>query len=689
MVHINMNDSSSQRKGEDRQGVSTRRAKLRADNSQPDLGRPSICLDHALSALAINSFLEAHRKFAEASFTNQSLLEAEPIQAKDTGQMPKLGKQTQKSATSEHSRSHSIKEGSDSEQSTPAAKLGYSSFQSEQEVPSQQLKPKSAELSKESLEWLETHLQQKHPSEELLELTAKWLSQVSLEAKLPSVLRLLGGVKEATMQSLVVKLRDLASEEYLVHLLSRIAADLPDQSLCVAKVLLLDPLTERGFVEAFRVFIELLSQGLLSVGVIGLAEEVSERLSSSQIGHLNSALSTLAKEQGVESRLDEMRLKEAYLRLREGDAETAEALVRTLMSNPLLEAEVKNFYEWAGLAKLPKFGHDKEAQDATESNEAEDIESTSLQDQPELAEAEIWTLRAEVKALKCQIARSKRQLREREEAYLLTKISYDLRLAIPSPHKPKVKEPAYIYSFQENTSQLYRTHLASGKESYYDVLDCKFKAGCALSQLAGGSLLVTGGGLGGSSKAKLIDVKSFTVFKQPDMLTAREHHCAVPHSKHLYVLGGMLIQTPLKECERYVCPESRWEALPALPTACSSMSGIEFEGSLYALGGSVGWSAYLDLIQRLRLEDLTWEVMQVRLPYAGFCICFAIAPQVYFVMKRTLYSFHPQSLEVQQCKVLSTLQHANSSGLCYYVDGTLHYSSGSGAAHSLKVGSLS
>jgi hypothetical protein len=34
-----------------------------------------------------------------------------------------------------------------------------------------------------------------------------------------------------------------------------------------------------------------------------------------------------------------MRLKEAYLRLREGDAETAEALVRTLMSNPLLVAD--------------------------------------------------------------------------------------------------------------------------------------------------------------------------------------------------------------------------------------------------------------------------------------------------------------------------------------------------------------
>jgi hypothetical protein len=126
-------------------------------------------------------------------------------------------------------------------------------------VPSQQLKPKIAELSKESLEWLETHLQQKHPSEELLELTAKWLSQVSLEAKLPSVLRLLGGLNEATMQSLVVKLRDLASEEYLIHLLSRIAADLPAQSLCLANVLLLDPLSERAFVEAFRIFIELLS----------------------------------------------------------------------------------------------------------------------------------------------------------------------------------------------------------------------------------------------------------------------------------------------------------------------------------------------------------------------------------------------------------------------------------------------
>jgi hypothetical protein len=128
MVHINMNDSSSQRKGEDRQGVSTRSASLRVDNSQLDLGRPSICLDHALSALAINSFLEAHRKFTEASFTSQSLLEAEPIQAKDTGQMAQLGRPTKKSATSEHSRSHSGKEGSESKHSTPPLSLALQAF---------------------------------------------------------------------------------------------------------------------------------------------------------------------------------------------------------------------------------------------------------------------------------------------------------------------------------------------------------------------------------------------------------------------------------------------------------------------------------------------------------------------------------------------------------------------------------
>jgi hypothetical protein len=85
------------------------------------------------------------------------------------------------------------------------------------------------------------------------------------------------------------------------------------------------------------------------------------------------------------------------------------------------------------------------------------------------------------------------------------------------------------------------------------------------------------------------------------MLTPRMGNAAVYFTPHLYILGGMNGWSALSECERYVCVEKRWEALPPLPRACHSMSGVAVESSLYALGGQNG--SLLDLVQKLSLES--------------------------------------------------------------------------------------
>jgi hypothetical protein len=65
------------------------------------------------------------------------------------------------------------------------------------------------------------------------------------------------------------------------------------------------------------------------------------------------------------------------------------------------------------------------------------------------------------------------------------------------------------------------------------------------------------------------------------MLTPRRVHAAVYHAPHLYILGGKNFNGRLRECERYVCAENRWEALLPLPRACSKTSGVVVESSLY------------------------------------------------------------------------------------------------------------
>jgi hypothetical protein len=170
------------------------------------------------------------------------------------------------------------------------------------------------------------------------------------------------------------------------------------------------------------------------------------------------------------------------------------------------------------------------------------------------------------------------------------------------------------------------------------------------------------------------------------MLTPRREHAAAEyHTPHLYILGGWAGRC-LSECERYVCAENRWEALPPLPRACRGMSGVVVENSLYALGGHNG--SALDLVQKLSLESLTWELMQFRLPFAGYAIpCFKLRDtEVYLVVNKTLCSF--TALEVRPLKTL-TEDIESWYGASYYRRGTLYCSSCvGGGVRSYKIGSL-
>jgi hypothetical protein len=201
-----------------------------------------------------------------------------------------------------------------------------------------------------------------------------------------------------------------------------------------------------------------------------------------------------------------------------------------------------------------------------------------------------------------------------------------------------------------------------------------FKVGCYWSEVPGGSLLITGGGnFNAEREVVRIDTRrEFAVSHCPPMLTPRQAHSAVYHSQHLYVLGGWSDREFLSECERYVCAENRWEALPSLPRACNNTSGVVVESSLYALGGCV-YSGCLDLVQKLSLESLTWELMQLRLPFAGECIpCFKLKDtEVYLVVNKTLYSF--TTIEVPPLKTL-TEDIQSWRGASYYRSGTLYCS---------------
>jgi hypothetical protein len=108
----------------------------------------------------------------------------------------------------------------------------------------------------------------------------------------------------------------------------------------------------------------------------------------------------------------------------------------------------------------------------------------------------------------------------------------------------------------------------------------------------GGSLLITGGEFPVALRevVRIDSRREFAVSHCAPMLTPRRAHAAEYHTPHLYILGGINVNGCLSECERYVCAEHRWEALPPLPRACHSTSGVVVENSLYALGGMMDHS---------------------------------------------------------------------------------------------------
>jgi hypothetical protein len=200
----------------------------------------------------------------------------------------------------------------------------------------------------------------------------------------------------------------------------------------------------------------------------------------------------------------------------------------------------------------------------------------------------------------------------------------------------------------------------------------QFRIACCWSELPGGSLLITGGGYSERAVRDVVrvDVGTFAVLPQPPMHTARSHHAAVYHSQYVYVLGGYDSNGVLKECERYVCAESRWEVLAALPVACCDMSAVELHNHLYALGGESEELYSSDTVQKLSLDSLTWQLIQLKLPQAVHSFpCFKIDTEVYLVIEKTLYSFTP--LEVKPIKTLpEDISECSSS---YYSRGTLYY----------------
>jgi hypothetical protein len=234
------------------------------------------------------------------------------------------------------------------------------------------------------------------------------------------------------------------------------------------------------------------------------------------------------------------------------------------------------------------------------------------------------------------------------------------------PKPQHVLMPTFFYCCPSNSSELHWVNLLTGNKSCHKVPGYQFNHRSSWCELPGGSLLITGGWDAVRDAVKIDTLREWAVSSLPPMHTARAGPAALYHSQYVYVLGGVCGKF-LSECERYVCAESRWEVLPARPVAGAAMSAFVLDDSLYALGGYHCGKA----VQKLCLDSLTWELMELKCPRSTVpSACFKTT-QVYLVINTTLYSFTP--LEVKPIKTLPQIIRCFSS---YYSRGTLYYERG-------------
>mmetsp|Transcript_29017 Transcript_29017/g.51900 ORF Transcript_29017/g.51900 Transcript_29017/m.51900 type:complete len:345 (-) Transcript_29017:88-1122(-) len=249
----------------------------------------------------------------------------------------------------------------------------------------------------------------------------------------------------------------------------------------------------------------------------------------------------------------------------------------------------------------------------------------------------------------------------------------------PPPSK-SAYSPKYIFSYAMCPSSLFKTHMQTGQVTEIPVGGYPFMYGTVWCEMPGGLLIFTGGIRldNAAQDAKSYDsTREYARIRQPFMLSARALHGNAHHDGCLYVIGGDQGKgSAIRECERLIMDGYFWEDLPPLPKAVhgSSVVVLKATESLFAFGGTYK-KQKLDLIQRLSLSRLEWDILPLRLPKPACDIaCFVKGnSKIEFVIEGSLYSLNGKTESMKLLKKLDK-QYVSIRGPTYYYGGLIYCS---------------
>mmetsp|Transcript_3899 Transcript_3899/g.8179 ORF Transcript_3899/g.8179 Transcript_3899/m.8179 type:complete len:289 (-) Transcript_3899:2012-2878(-) len=241
-------------------------------------------------------------------------------------------------------------------------------------------------------------------------------------------------------------------------------------------------------------------------------------------------------------------------------------------------------------------------------------------------------------------------------------------------------QPEHLFRF--GRTSLYKTTIKTGSTSTLPLLHTKSQrifeySGESLCQVLDNELLITGGHKS-SQVWKLLVNQDFAAVEEPSMHRERMYHSSVLHGGFVYVVAGRSGDGSkyLKKCERLNLQEGSWESIAdPMQLGCNCSTAIALQASVYVLGGHAGMEK-LNTVQKLSLDSLQWELLDIRLPYQRDDIaCFYKSPdssQIYFIQDLSLYTLDTETCKIEKTNSLS--RSLVSNGPTYFRNGTLFLS---------------
>lgn len=233
-------------------------------------------------------------------------------------------------------------------------------------------------------------------------------------------------------------------------------------------------------------------------------------------------------------------------------------------------------------------------------------------------------------------------------------------------------KPNCIYTSGIMYQDIHWIVLATGESRMVKLPQGNFTHHCCCTELPGGQLYFTGGGISIFKSRNVMSVaikNDFANIEKPKMLTKRSSHSAVHYKGYLFVISGYAVGNYLKECEVFDLQTEKWDTLPSIPYPDILLSCIAYAplNCLYAFGGS-------DLerkavIQVMDFNKLSWRCMSVILPgIPSKIVSFVLdndSSQIMVVQDNLLLSFNPVLEQFDTVMTLSASVSCSNGTFCY------------------------